>query len=225
MGGTSRARDIEGAWELVAYELNGRAVPVSGLAVFGNGRFGMIYSMEPGQRFGRAHTGLYEEHAGRVEFDVRLWVQKTDTLTGLVPGKRVGAEVEWDDGALILHFDGGSVQWLRQIEGAAGPLAAGSWEPDSTDHGNPGESARAALVANAGHYVLMQVVEGTRKGTAYGGAVEAEARLRADWTISVDGAEGTVALGEDSPELGFSRTGDSVEIRDERGKLLSFTRR
>jgi hypothetical protein len=219
MAGMTQAGEIEGAWELVAYELNGRDVPVSGVAVFIDGEFGMIYSIGPGQRAdsGRAHWGTYEIRDGRVEFDVRLWVQRTEESTGVVPGKAVGADLEWGGAGLTLHLDGGSVQQLRSIKAEDDQLPAGIWKPEGTQ-------ARAALVASDGRYVLLRLDGAAREGTGYGGAVLTDGTARADWAISVDGESGRVAVGRGLPILEFSKADGSVEFHDAGGNVLTFAK-
>jgi hypothetical protein len=218
--GMTQAREIEGAWELVSYELNGREVPVSGVVVFNDGEFGMIYSMGHGQRAesGRAHWGTYEIRGGRVEFDVRLWVQKAEESTGVVPGKAVGADLEWSDEGVTLRLEGGSVQQLRPIEAEGGELPSGIWKPEGTE-------VPAALVVSDRRYVLLRLDAAAREGAGYGGAVLADGTGRADWAISVDGESGTVAVGKGVPILKFSKVDGSVEFHDDDGTVLTFAKR
>lgn len=222
--GVAFADGIEGAWELVGYELEGNDIPVSGLLVFTGQEFGMIYTMGQEAGFGRAHAGTYELQGKRVQFDVKHWIQKTADSTGFVPGKSVAAAIEWRDGVLILRFDGGSVQKLRPIESAQAPLPVGPWRPKIAGGADAEEAARAALVVSGDRFVLLHLNSARQEGQAYGGTLASEGRAAADWAISVESDSGSAAAGDTAPDLTFRQESGSVGFRDDEGEVLRFER-
>lgn len=221
--GVAHANELDGAWELTSYTLNGEDVDVSGILVLSNGKFGMIYSMGTEPTNARAHAGVYEALPDGLIFDVRLWIQHVEGSSGIIPEKKVQTDLEWHKDSLTIHFEGGSRQELRPLEAEQSRMASGGWKLVSVKGDASAASMRGFFVAAEDCFVLLRAVEETGTGSAYGGiAAPGRGILDTRWSISVDAGGGAVKAREVPDDLQFEQSGESLVIRDENGPSLTF---
>lgn len=223
--GVTQANELDGAWELTSYTLDGEDVDVSGIVVFSNGRFGMIYSMGTEPLNARAHAGVYEVLPQGLIFDVRLWIQHVEGSSGIIPGKKVRTDLEWREDALIVHFEGGSRQELRPVEVEQAESASGGWKLASAGTNASADRMRGFFVAAENRFMLLRTDDETGAGRAYGGTLASGGGiLDTEWKVSVDAAGGAVEAGEIPDDLRLELTGETLIIRDETKFSLTFER-
>jgi hypothetical protein len=221
--GVVRANELDGAWELTSYTLNGDDVDVSGILVLSNGKFGMIYSMGTEPMYARAHAGVYEALPHGLIFDARLWIQHVEGSSGIIPEKKVRIDLEWRKDSLVVHFEGGSSQELRRVEADQAELASGGWKLASAGGDASADGMRGFFVAAENCFVLMRTDDAAGAGRAYGGTVApGRGILDTEWKVSVDAADGAAEAGEIPDDLQLELTDETLVIRDETGPSLTF---
>lgn len=120
-GAASASQDgLQGTWEMTHYEGPAAVGKGSGLLVFSEGRFSLVYTMdEPsGGKSGRAHAGRYQERDGRLMLDVD-WSLEYVSGKGSVAGKpfQVSPKLTRKGDSITLAFEGGGLQTFRRLRG------------------------------------------------------------------------------------------------------------
>lgn len=109
--------DLGGTWEMTHYEGPAAVGKGSGLLVFSNGRFSLVYTMdEPsGRKSGRAHAGRYQVDGGRLVLDVE-WSLEQVSGKGSVAEKtfQVAPRLTRAGETITLAFEAGGVQTFRR---------------------------------------------------------------------------------------------------------------
>ncbi|MDT8321585.1 MAG: hypothetical protein RQ826_13765 [Xanthomonadales bacterium] len=112
------ATELEGAWELVSYQLPDSSPEVSGLMLIKDGHFAISYDMlaPGGTASARSHAGTYRFEAEKLVFDVKWWVEIVDGVARIVEPQLNPTDFEFAEPNLRLMFTSGSVQHWRRIQ-------------------------------------------------------------------------------------------------------------
>lgn len=109
---------LTGTWEMLAYDGPAAVGKGTGLLVFSNGRFSLVYTMDgpPGARSGRAHAGRYAISGDRLVLDVD-WSLEYVSGKGSVAAEpfQVRPTLTRGRDTITLTFEGGGVQTFRRI--------------------------------------------------------------------------------------------------------------
>ncbi|MDZ4728991.1 MAG: hypothetical protein SH820_03510 [Xanthomonadales bacterium] len=111
-------KNLEGAWELVAYQTSSENLDVSGLQLMKDGHFSIAYHMRsaPGELSARSHAGSYSAAADSINYDVNWWVQDVEGQCSILTEVKESPRAEFDGKDLKLFFASGSVQHWRRLE-------------------------------------------------------------------------------------------------------------
>lgn len=173
---STRAGDIEGAWQLVAYEVGGVRYEVAGHMVINAGAWGLVYSMQKpgGEKSHRAHAGAYTFNGSRIEFDVQQWVEHVDGVARVVPGVKRSASVEADEQSLSLTLGNGAVQRFSRV--SSGKLSARASDKDhrlaSIQVSGQSMPASGLMVAAGGRWVLVGSTGSDESASGFGSGGE-----------------------------------------------------
>ena len=126
-----QADGLEGAWSLEVYEFQKKDVPVSGIMIFADGHFSLVYKMDFEGLSGRSHGGKYSLDGDQITYTIPWWVEhvagKSQVMEDEVEAK---GRVEILGDRLVISFENGSIQRLKKLSsGDAGNLA-GAWLVD-----------------------------------------------------------------------------------------------
>ena len=113
----ARQDDLAGTWEMTNYEGPAAVGKGTGLLVFSNGRFSLVYTMdEPsGRKSGRAHAGGYRVDGNKLVLDVE-WSLEHVSGKGSVADKgfQVSPQLTREGETITLAFEGGGMQTFRR---------------------------------------------------------------------------------------------------------------
>lgn len=166
------ADPLEGAWRLTAYELEGDSVPVTGLMLFADGRFGAVYTM--GEGSGRGHVGEYRLEEDTASFRVPFWVERVNGEAKVYQETiDASGRIEIQGDSLVIRFASGSVQELTRLPAKQDDAVSGAWS--MKEYQSPARTGPADGLAlfQDGHFVLvytMNPASGGRDGRAHAGS-------------------------------------------------------
>jgi hypothetical protein len=109
---------LDGTWEMINYEGPAAVGRGSGMLLFADGRFSLVYTMdEPsGRKSGRAHAGRYRVTGSKLALDVE-WSLEQVSGKGSVADKpfQVSPRLTRHADTITLAFEGGGVQTFRRM--------------------------------------------------------------------------------------------------------------
>jgi len=115
-GMVSAADNLSGAWTMIKYEGPASHGAATGLLLFGNGHFSLVYTMdENGQRWGRSHAGTYDVKGDTVTYHV-AWSMQYVSGQPSVAAKRSDRQAKFavTGDTLTITFSNGSVQTFKR---------------------------------------------------------------------------------------------------------------
>lgn len=226
----SDAQDISGAWELRSYELNDVSQRVSGIVVFQDDAFAMLYAMKGVDNIGlsaRAHIGAYDLGEKRLTFDVRRWFQKVDGDAGFVRPKVVNPDVNIDDNdVLTLNFEGGSRQVLERIAVEDHSDYSGLWTLEAAESGTAATVSDGTMIIAGDRFIAILTDQENGKGVAYAGRTNRTlGSIDVHLELRLNEGRGMVSLENSEPILQLVDTDkDSITLQETNGALLHFYR-
>lgn len=117
-GVVARTDSLSGAWRMTKYEGPATHGSASGLLLFTDGHFSLIYTMdEAGQRWGRAHAGTYDVSGDKLTYHVG-WSMEYVSSRPSVAAKPADREAKFTlaGDTLTVTFSNGSVQTFRRAK-------------------------------------------------------------------------------------------------------------
>lgn len=118
--GAASQESLDGTWEMTHYEGPAAVGKGSGLLVFSEGRFSLVYTMDGsgGRKSGRAHAGRYRVDGQRLVLDVD-WSLEQVSGKGSVAEKafQVSPRLTRNGDTITLAFEGGGLQTFRRFRG------------------------------------------------------------------------------------------------------------
>jgi len=114
----ARADSLAGAWTMTKYEGPATHGTASGLLIFTDGHFSLIYTMdESGQRRGRAHAGTYDIGGNTLTYHVG-WSMEYVSGRPSVAAKPADRETKFTlaGDTLTVTFSNGSVQTFKRAK-------------------------------------------------------------------------------------------------------------
>ncbi len=227
---TVHADGLDGAWSLEGYEFENKDVPVSGVMIFADGHFAMVYKMDHEGRSGRGHGGKYSLEGSEITFTIPWWVEhvagKSQVMKDEVEAK---GRVEQVGDFLVIRFASGSVQKLKKLtSGDAGDLA-GAWLMDSYESRAKTGPASGMMMFAGDHFTLFYTMtpEGGKDGRAHAGTYQRDGgamTLSVAWSMQVVGGEGSVDEGSSSRKTKVTVAGDSLTLDLGGGSVQKFHR-
>ncbi|MGH9319710.1 MAG: hypothetical protein ACRD3V_07445 [Vicinamibacteria bacterium] len=221
---------LEGAWELESYRLQGKDVPATGVMIFSDGRFAMVYTMDHQGRSGRAHGGEYRLEGHRITFDIPWWIQRVPGEPQVMDGKRAaGAAVKQTENSLTIEFDGGSVQVFRRLPSRSGDDLDGAWLLESYEGSARTGPTTGMVLFRDGRFALLYTMkpEGGLDGRAHAGTF-ARARdavnLGVKWEVVSLSGEAVVAEKTYERETGVVIANDRLTLDYGKGASQTFRR-
>ena len=219
------ANELEGAWELDAYQTADENIKVTGLLVLQEKNFGMIYLIESenGNLSARSHTGEYHVKDDQLFFDVQLWVEEVDKVARIIPATKVGPHIELNGEELVLRFDSGSSQTLSKLSPRDSMKDGGDWQLKNINIMNGSDSAKGSLVTAGSHFVLVYL-DGERAGWGYGGLYDHQQRkLEVNWNQSFKNGKGSITSKQEKAVISTEYAEPVLIVRDSDGNKLEFT--
>lgn len=227
---TVYADGLEGAWSLEGYEFDNKDVPVSGVMIFADDHFAVVYKMDLDGRSGRGHGGRYSLEGDEITFIIPWWVEhvagKSQVMKDEVEAK---GRVEQVGDSLVIYFASGSVQKLKELSsGDAGDLA-GAWLMDSYESRAKTGPASGMMMFAGDSFTLMYTMEpdGEKDGRAHAGTYQRDGgamTLSVAWSMQVVGGEGSVDEGSSSRKTKVTVAGDSLAMDLGGGSVQKFHR-
>lgn len=108
---------LAGSWQLESYTGPASHGTASGLLVFADGQFSLVYTMDEGRdRWGRAHAGRYAVDGDTLRYDVEWdmqYVKGQASVAGKPSARKTRFAVNGD--LLTVTFENGAVQRFRRI--------------------------------------------------------------------------------------------------------------
>lgn len=110
---------LDGSWEMTAYDSKASVGKASGLLTFASGRFSLVYTMEePGGRTsGRAHAGRFLAAGDQLTLEVDWTMEyvsgKGQAARGGNSRRVVRSSIDGD--RLTLTYENGSIQRFRRV--------------------------------------------------------------------------------------------------------------
>jgi hypothetical protein len=114
----ARADELSGAWTMTGYEGPATHGSASGLLLFTDDHFSLIYTMdENGQRWGRAHAGSYTVSGRALTYHVAWSMEYVSgkPSVAMKPADRKTTFAIARD-TLTVTFENGSVQRFRRVK-------------------------------------------------------------------------------------------------------------
>jgi hypothetical protein len=114
----ARADSLSGAWTMTKYEGPATHGTASGLLIFTDGHFSLVYTMdESGQRWGRAHAGTYDIGGNTLTYHVG-WSMEYVSGRPSVAAKPADRETKFTlaGDTLTVTFSNGSVQTFKRAK-------------------------------------------------------------------------------------------------------------
>ena len=228
------ADGLEGAWSLEGYEFENKDVPVSGVMIFADGHFAMVYKMDYEGPSGRGHGGKYSLEGDEITFTIPWWVEhvagKSQVMKDEVQAK---GRVEQLGDLLGIRFASGSQQKLKKLtSGDAGDLA-GAWLMDSYESRAKTGPTSGMMMFAGDNFTLTYTMkpeggpEGRKDGRAHGGTYQRDGgamTLSVAWSMQVIGGEGSVDEGSYQRKTKVTVSGDSLTVDLGGGAVQRFFR-
>jgi hypothetical protein len=221
---------LEGAWSLEGYEFDNKDVPVSGVMIFADGHFAVVYKMDYEGRSGRGHGGNYSLEGDEITYMIPWWVEhvagKSQVMKDEVEAK---GRVEVLGDLLVIRFASGSVQKLKKLtSGDAGDLA-GAWLMDSYESRAKTGPTSGMMMFAGDSFTLTYTMkpEGGKDGKAHAGTYERDGgamTLSVAWSMQVVEGEGSVDEGSSSRKTKVTVAGDSLTVDLGGGAVQKFHR-
>ena len=225
-----QADSLEGAWALEGYEFDNKDVPVSGVMIFADDHFAMVYKMDLDGRSGRGHGGKYSLEGDEITYTIPWWVEhvagKSQVMKDEVEAK---GRVEVLGDLLVIRFASGSVQKLKRLtSGDAGDLA-GAWLMDSYESRAKTGPTSGMMMFAGDSFTLTYTMkpEGGKDGKAHAGTYERDGgamTLSVAWSMQVVEGEGSVDEGSSSRKTKVTVAGDSLTVDLGGGAVQKFHR-
>ena len=225
-----QADSLEGAWALEGYEFQNKDVPVSGVMIFADGHFAMVYKMDYEGSAVRGHGGQYSLEGDEITYMIPWWVEhvagKSQVMKDEVHAK---GRVEVLGDLLVIRFASGSVQKLKKLtSGDAGDLA-GAWVMDSYESPAKTGPATGMMMFAGDSFALMYTMkpEGGKDGRAHAGTYQRDGdamTISVGWSIHVIGGEGLVDEDASSRKTKVAVAGDSLTVDLGGGSVQKFHR-
>jgi len=212
---------LEGSWKMEGYETAEENFDVSGIMIFTESEFGIIYTImeENVAKYGRAHAGQYAIEGDEIKFTVPWWVENMHGIS-MVAEKSIEAfaRIKVENDSLLINYSSGSVQkFTRTQETTENPLT-GAWEMTGYEGGgSTGPSTGRIYFADNKFvfiYTMLQV-DNTLGGRAHGGeySIEKDALiLELPWFIQNLSGEGSVSPSVFKREAHFTAGGEILSI-------------
>lgn len=226
----SDAQGVSGAWELRSYELNHVSQRVSGIVIFQDDAFAMLYAMKGADDTGlsaRAHIGAYDLGEKRLTFDVRRWFQKVDGDAGFVPPKVVKPDFNIDDNdVLTLNFEGGSRQILERLAVEDHSDYAGLWTLEAAESGTAAKVSDGTMIIAGGRFIATVTDQKIGKGVAYAGLTNRNlGHFDVHLELTLNEGRGMVSLENSESILQLVDTDkDRITLQETDGAVLHFYR-
>ncbi len=193
---------LEGAWSLEGYQFENKDVPVSGIMIFADGHFSMVYKMDYESRSGRGHGGKYSLADDEITFMIPWWVEHVAGESQVMKDKiEAEGRVEQVGDLLVIRFASGSVQKLKKLtSGDAGDLA-GAWLMESYESRAKTGPPSGMMMFAGDNFTLTYTMkpeegpEGRKDGRAHAGTYQRDGgamTLSVAWSMQVVGGEGSV---------------------------------
>jgi hypothetical protein len=126
MGAQRPAPDLQGVWRLIEYTGPLSVGPASGLLVFADDHFSLVYTMRPAKAptSGRAHAGRYRVEGATIRLDLDWSLEYVSGKGDVAPEPfSVSPALSVEGDLLTLSFEGGGVQRFRRSR-PGGPAVA-----------------------------------------------------------------------------------------------------
>jgi len=225
-----QADGLEGAWSLEGYECQNKDVPVSGVMIFADGHFAMVYKMDFEGRSGRGHGGKYSLEGDEITYMIPWWVEHVGGESRVTKDEiEAEGRVERLGDLLVIRFASGSVQKLKRLtSGDAGDLA-GAWLMDSYESRAKTGPTSGMMMFAGDSFTLVYTMkpEGGKDGKAHAGTYERDGgsvTLSVAWSMQIVGGEGSVDEGSSSRKTKVTVAGDSLTVDLGGGAVQKFHR-
>jgi hypothetical protein len=117
----ARAEALEGSWTLTGFEGSATFGKSTGLLVFADGHFSLVYAMEEnGKRWGRAHAGRYTVQGETLTYHVGWDIQyaRAEPAVSVTPADHKTRFTLTGD-VLTVTFSNGGVQTFKRMRPGA----------------------------------------------------------------------------------------------------------
>lgn len=225
------ASKLDGAWRLTGYELQGQDVPASGVMIFADGYFAMVYTMKYQGWSGRGHGGRYRVSGNEITYTIPWWVQYVaGNLQVFKDEVEARGRIEQTGDTLVIRFASGSVQCFEKLPSKEGADdLAGAWLMD--DYESPAKTGPATglLIYSGDNFALMYTMEGEngKDGRAHAGSFQRDRQaltLSVRWSLQVVGGIGAVAESASSREINMMMGDNSLTMEFASGAIQKFHR-
>ena len=224
------AEDLDGSWQLVAYDRGGD-LDVSGLLVMADGHFAFVFDMELEGKSMRGHGGTYKVEGDRLVYTVPWWVEHVAGKNQVMAEERKAlGRIERDGDSLTMNFDAGTVQRYKKNASVAADELTGAWFMESYEGGAKTGPTTGLLVFADRNFALIYTMEpsdDSMDGRAHAGPYERDGeslKLTLNWSLHVVGGETTIEEPGGVHELNVKVTGDTLRLEFAGGAFQTFRR-
>lgn len=212
---------LYGSWEMVSYEIGEKSFSVSGMMIFDNSQFGIIYTImeDDKAKSGRGHAGSYTIKNDVIDFTIPLSAEFMDGKA-MVAEKSltVRAHYEVVDDFLVLTFDSGSVQKFNRTKLAPKTSLTGGWEMVGYEGGGSIGPASGRIFFHKNRFVFIYTMEQKDHplaGRAHGGTFQINKDaliLELLWFIQYISGKGAVSPTVFKREAHYTLSDDMLTI-------------
>jgi hypothetical protein len=227
----ARAEGLAGAWFLEKYQLEGEDLPASGIMIFTEDHFAMVYSMIYQGRSGRGHGGTYTTDGDQVSFVIPWWPQHVAGKSEVMKDEMTaGARFEQEGDSLVLQFDGGSEQRFTRASAGDNASVSQSWlMTDYTSRAKTGPTS-GMMLFSGDHFALLYTMRPAGKaldGRAHAGRYARDGsalELTVNWSLEVIDGEGSVDEGSSTRSATVQATDQTLSMDLGGGAVQTFRR-
>jgi hypothetical protein len=210
------AGNIEGAWRLTEYEFQDKSVPASGVMIFADGYFAMVYKMDFEGESARAHGGTYNLTGDELSYTIPWWVEQVAGNPRVFDEEVLAkGQVEQFDDELVIRFASGSVQRFKKLSPKGTEELTGAWLMDHYESRAKTGPASGLILYAGNNFALIYTMEGAggKDGRAHAGTFQRNngaMTLSVNWSLQVVGGVGSVDDTSSSRKTIATVTADSL---------------
>jgi hypothetical protein len=225
----SWADPLEGSWQLTAYEMQGKTVPVSGVMIFADGHWASVYAMDvEGAKSARAHGGTYQLDGTTLTFDVPWWVEHVSGKPRVLekPAEAKG-QIEQEGDSLVIRFASGSVQKFSRVRSDGEETLRGAWLMEDYSSSAKSGPTSGLVLFSGKRFAMIYTMrpEGGMDGRGHAGSYETNddtLKLVVDWSLQYVSGDGSVAEKTSERETKFSIEGETLTLIFGSGASMTF---
>lgn len=220
---------LSGAWLLDAYVLDGNTIPSTGIMIFAEGHFAMVYAMDHQGRSGRGHGGTYRTDGDEVTFAIPWWVQHVAGEPQVMKEEiEAKGRFEQEGDGLVIRFASGSEQRFTRAPGDSS--VSESWlMTDYESRAKTGPTSGMMLLSGD-HFALlytMRPADASPDGRAHAGRYEKDGSsmdLMVEWSMQVIAGEGSVDEGSATRSTTVEASEQTMTLNLGGGAVQTFSR-